>query len=339
MISAVGELHEALIAQRRTFLENAEARTYQRAKELPPLPLDIQHPAEQYDEFLWPCTQFLPNMNREVEQIRKDLEGPNDRYTRVMKKKYPAPPSLWTAKTVSTELIKHWGYDGKGWVVSDYAFESFFPEDEGQKVVETHWFIPGVKESSAIEHEAVNARPLVGPAIKKIEKLPSVSHHEDLRGKVLLAIHGNNPQWQPGVVDWRHLKLMDEAIRNLAGLARELGDGPFLSFVTPAEFDRLIIDAQNLRLLWRGQRTIIGENQRFWLLYALGEYHKEWIPLKRLASLARSEDSEDSLKQVIYHLKKNDLGNKPWSQVAAAIESGKKVYRLNLTQGVRLVPR
>ncbi len=338
MISPIGKLHEALVAQRRIFLENAEARTYQRAKEIHPLPLNIQDPTGGDDEYLWPYIHFLPNKNHEIEQIRKDFEGPDDRYMRKMKKKYPVRPSLWTSEAFSAELIKFWGYSGKEWIVSEHVFESFFPEDESQKIVKTHWFIPSDKRASAIEQKAINTRLFVDPAIKKIEELPNASHYENLRNELLSAIHGNNPQWQPGIVEWGYLKLMDYAIRDIAILAREIGDNPFLSFITSAEFNRLVIDVQNFKLIWQQQEIKIGENQSFWLLYTLGEYYGEWVPLSDLARLANAENSEDSLKQVVYHLRKDLLKDKPWNKIATAIESGKKVYRLKLAQEIRLIP-
>ena len=99
-----------------------------------------------------------------------------------------------------------------------------------------------------------------------------------------------------------------------------------------------MIDAQDFKLIWRQQVITIGENRPFWLLYALGEYHKEWVPLSRLASLTDAPYSADSLKQTVYHLRKKHLGSNPWDQVARAIKAKKKAYRLNFAPGVRLIP-
>jgi len=249
-ISLLGVLHEELVTLRRTFLQNAEARVYLKSSEPPPMPLGMYHPGETSDEFYVSYAYSLSKENEEIDDIRYKLQGPEDRYVRMVRRKHPEPPARLTPEAFSMELLKYWDYDGRSWKVSEHVFESFFPEDRGKAIVEIHWFIPDDKKANIIQREADNVYPLLKPLIENPMEIKGVNSCKIIQEEVVSAIQVDSLRWRPGVVRWTYLKTLDNTITTLSGLALAAGDQPFLSSIGSDEHDKLVIDTRNYSLNW-----------------------------------------------------------------------------------------
>jgi hypothetical protein len=345
LISPIGKLHEALVAQRRTFLENAEARTYQRDTEIPPLPLNNQHPAEGCGEYRWPYTHSLAKENKkreiisqEFDKYKKSRKKEDQRYLKSLEKTYSNPPTPLTPEEFASDLLKHWSYEGKEWATDEYVFESFFPEDKGESIVRTHWYLPDSQNSDALEKRANYSQSLIAKAFEYIKKLPTRPPDMDFCDKISTGIHFNCPRWQPGNVSWGALKALDDAINEIHSFALQQGDTPFLSSIGPDEKRKLVIDANNCTLIWESRNVDIGDNREFWLVYSLAEFHGEPIPYEELAVLMGCPNSVDNLKYAKNNLKDRLPKYEPWSCIPTSIIASKGSYRLELPCGVRLIP-
>jgi hypothetical protein len=337
-ISPVGLAHEALVELRNTFLSNVEIRVYQRNTDTPLLPINQLHlhPSKNHPVFLTPTSLSLSEKNERIQEIIELWEGEDDRHRRFWEMKSSKPHPLSPAE-YSAIILKHWGYEGRRWVVADHTFEAFFPEDEGVDHVETHWYIPEEVNADRIELVAQKIFTFVSSTSIVVSNPPDERSLLELKEALAKGAYYDQPRWRAGIVKWGYLAVLDDAIKNTAIVARLLGDNPFLSSIGSDEHEILVIDEKKHCLHWHQRTFELGDNAQFGFLYMLGEFHGHTVPHPGPIKERGIAGDINALKNAVSNLRRRLHSCDDWSPVADFIKTESKGYRLETPHGVRLI--
>ena len=320
-LSPLGELHEALIEHRRTFLRGALAKVYRRDREEEPDGTVYYSPWKSWADSLIGLNRNIKALNREVgSQYRQETYSP---------------------ETFAQHVLAGFQYDGVKWDRSKDAFaeDELFPEDRYADIIETRWEIGNQEFADALNISASSASDSIDAATTQALKLTSDFDAASFKAMLYAAMWNSSPQWCPGKLRWTYLKDLDSALHTIRTLAVTAGDAhSMLSDFKTDPRHVFVVNAKDWTVSLGERSDCIGENHSFWAMYVLARHHGEIVPRDMLAERSGKPSSTNSINQIMSVLRNEKL-KVLRKEVRPAIETVTgEGYRLTYPNGVHIVP-